>query len=318
MRALTNVSTIEHWLLNRVIDPGNNASCTVRLFWQSESASAIEDLADLRVAHYYTGGSGLKWYELWWHRYEHGKWNGHYRLLLLPVLALLLSDRHNGFNPLPIELISFTATLEDRAVVLSWKTASELNNDYFTIERSWDGLRFDSLVSVAGAGTSNVKKEYSAVDGHPYGGLSYYRLKQTDYDGATSYSNVIAVRRPESVWSVYPNPNNGTSVHLQVPEGQSHKPVQVTITDTQGSTLFQHTYTVEPKGDITLDLTQSLRSGVYMLVYRGRRDQTSEKIIRCTLAQTSRHQLAQASRLCLKIISVPLTEKKPLKHRSDR
>ena len=264
--SLTNVSTIEHWLLNRVTDPGNNASCTVRLFWQSESASVIEDLADLRVGHYYTGGSGLKWYSFGGATTDNGDGSGS---ILSTTTFISFSPitfgSAFGFNPLPIELISFSATLEDKAVVLSWKTASELNNDYFTIERSWDGLQFDSLIMVDGAGTSNIKKEYSAVDGRPYGGRSYYRLMQTDFDGVKSYSKVIGIQRPESVWSVYPNPTDGVSVHLQVPEGQAHKPVQVTIADMQGSTLFQHTYTVGPKGDITLELKQSLRSGVYML-----------------------------------------------------
>ncbi|NJM24348.1 MAG: T9SS type A sorting domain-containing protein [Bacteroidia bacterium] len=68
-----------------------------------------------------------------------------------------------------------------------------MNNDYFTIERSANTSSWDSLVSIDGAGTTAEKRHYSYSDNWPYGGRSYYRLRQTDYDGQTSYSNVVGV-----------------------------------------------------------------------------------------------------------------------------
>ena len=96
-------------------------------------------------------------------------------------------------NPLPIELIRFAGNCADGQVEVTWTTASETNNDFFTVQRSIDGVTFEDVVIVDGAGNSSSIINYSAVDYNPYGGTSYYRLKQTDFDGASKYSDVVAV-----------------------------------------------------------------------------------------------------------------------------
>jgi biopolymer transport protein ExbB len=96
-------------------------------------------------------------------------------------------------GPLPVELYFFKASVDGQQVELNWTTLSELNNNYFTIERSSEGSSWDSLTSIDGAGTSMEKLNYSYVDSWPYGGRSYYRLRQTDYDGQTTYYNVVSV-----------------------------------------------------------------------------------------------------------------------------
>jgi hypothetical protein len=97
-------------------------------------------------------------------------------------------------SPLPIKLLSFSAKPNDDKVDLEWSTATEINNDYFTIERSYDGIEFSDLLTEKGAGNSTIILNYSAIDTLPLPGISYYRLKQTDFDGQFSYSNVIAVK----------------------------------------------------------------------------------------------------------------------------
>ncbi len=99
----------------------------------------------------------------------------------------------NDGNVLPIELIAFNASAAGSEVHLNWSTASELNNDYFTVERSKDGLSWEEVVRVDGAGNSIHRLDYSSVDKRPYAGLSYYRLKQTDFDGQYSISKVVSV-----------------------------------------------------------------------------------------------------------------------------
>jgi hypothetical protein len=95
---------------------------------------------------------------------------------------------------LPIELISFEANLNaNNQVDIFWSTASEQNNDFFTIERSIDGLNWEIVATVAGAGNSTNRIDYAAYDLRPLSGISYYRLKQTDYDGAFEYSNIVSV-----------------------------------------------------------------------------------------------------------------------------
>jgi hypothetical protein len=89
-------------------------------------------------------------------------------------------------STLPIELVSFEAkpTIYN-TVDLTWVTASELNNDFFTIERSIDGLNWEIVDTLSGAGTTNQENNYKLTDKRPHFGLSYYRLKQTDFDGTT-------------------------------------------------------------------------------------------------------------------------------------
>lgn len=111
-------------------------------------------------------------------------------------------------NPVPVELIFFDATLQDQAVELQWATASEINNDYFTIERSIDGQSFEHIAIINGAGNSNEPLFYSYTDHSlPDAYIIYYRLKQTDYDGTTSYFPIRAVQRksPPEIF-VYPIP----------------------------------------------------------------------------------------------------------------
>jgi hypothetical protein len=107
---------------------------------------------------------------------------------------------------LPIELLSFTASVQNSDVELNWITTSENNNDYFNIERSVDALNFTSIGAINGAGNSAEMISYSSVDHRPFNGVSYYRLVQTDYDGKKSYSNIVAVEFNEYSLAIYPNP----------------------------------------------------------------------------------------------------------------
>lgn len=119
-----------------------------------------------------------------------------FKILCIPVLAA----------PLPIELLSFTAVPKEKVVDAHWTTASETNNDYFTLERSSDAYMFESVAIVDGAGNSTYKREYSCIDETPLKGLSYYRLKQTDFDGQTSYSKIVPVKFKDTGFYIFPNP----------------------------------------------------------------------------------------------------------------
>jgi len=112
---------------------------------------------------------------------------------------------------LPVEWLDFQAVLvnEDRHTRCTWQTATELNNDFFTVERSVDGLNWESLGTVQGAGTTHDPQAYEWLDRHPYGGISYYRIAQTDFNGAVDYSVIRSVeRKKETLFAVYPNPGN--------------------------------------------------------------------------------------------------------------
>ncbi len=99
----------------------------------------------------------------------------------------------NNYQVLPIELTDFSAANYAGEIALQWVTASELNNDYFTLERSVDGVNFEAIHYEPGAGNSNEALSYSYSDYVAENGIYYYRLKQTDYDGTATYSDVISV-----------------------------------------------------------------------------------------------------------------------------
>ena len=82
-----------------------------------------------------------------------------------------LANKNGGANPLPITLLSFNAEPNKKAVDLSWTTATESNNSFFTVERSADAANFDSITMVTGAGSSSTLKDYSAIDFRPLAGL---------------------------------------------------------------------------------------------------------------------------------------------------
>jgi hypothetical protein len=96
--------------------------------------------------------------------------------------------------PLPVSLLSFTATPENDNVYLNWITASEINNDYFSVNRSLDGISFLEIGSVKGNGTTSILHNYNFVDKNPYSGISYYNLEQTDLNGDSEILKVVSVK----------------------------------------------------------------------------------------------------------------------------
>jgi hypothetical protein len=113
-------------------------------------------------------------------------------------------------SPLPVTLTEFNAKVNrDDEVDLTWVTEAEINNDFFTIERSKDGINFREVAVVDGAGSSTAEHHYKATDKHPYDGTSYYRLIQTDYDGNETFSEIrqVFIKKNSNVdITVYPNP----------------------------------------------------------------------------------------------------------------
>lgn len=114
---------------------------------------------------------------------------------------------YEGIVALPIQLLNFTATAVAKLVEIKWITATETNNDYFTVERSADAITFKPIATQKGAGNSNTTLSYMDTDFHPLKGIAYYRLKQTDFDGKFSYSNIVAVNfSQDQKLTVFPNP----------------------------------------------------------------------------------------------------------------
>ena len=172
-----------------------------------------------------------------------------------------------GVNPLPIELLSFNATRVQETVELEWITASEKNNDYFTIERSIDGVFFEFVDKLKGAGNSCSVLKYVTKDNHPYEGVSYYRLKQTDFDGKYSYSNLVKVDEyTANDFNVYPNPNNGDVINLMIP-GIKETEILITISASDGTLTYSKTVTAKNNGINLITLYPEIRlsTGIYFI-----------------------------------------------------
>lgn len=164
---------------------------------------------------------------------------------------------------LPIELLDFSAIKNNNTVLLEWLTASEINNDYFDLERAKDGVNFETIGTIKGVGNSNIITRYSYVDDSPLNGVNYYRLKQTDFDGHFSLSNINAVIMENDRITIYPNPTFG---QINIENNSDLK--SVSITDLNGKVLR----TFNSKFD-TIDVSY-LTEGIYFL-----RLQTAEGII---------------------------------------
>ena len=141
-------------------------------------------------------------------------------------------------SPLPIELLSFSGKNTWKGNVLDWQTASEINNAYFTVERSTDGSNFEELGNIDGAGNSTEKHSYSYLDRAAKSGLNYYRLRQTDFDGTFTNSNIIAIRSVESkgLFAIFPNPNNG--MFTLSFEGEDNSTYNLKVINTLGAIVF--------------------------------------------------------------------------------
>ena len=139
---------------------------------------------------------------------------------------------------LPITLISFEIkSYKKDQVKLEWISASEINNAFYTIERSTDGLNFKSIANIDGAGNSDGTLSYSHVDLNPTSGISYYRLKQTDFNGEFTYSEIRSVkieREFVAEYKAYPNPiaqGETLRIGLTLDRDQS---LQLTFLNTRG------------------------------------------------------------------------------------
>jgi hypothetical protein len=171
-------------------------------------------------------------------------------------------------NALPIELVDFDATLISEQVEINWKTLSEINNDYFTIERSADGIYYESVSKIKGAGNSNTINSYTATDKHPLPGLSYYRLRQNDYDGATNYYNPKKIyNSEEGNLDAGPNPFSDVIRVNYFISGKEN--INVTLYDISGSVIYSESMTFS-KENYTLEInSSSIKPGIYVLVISG-------------------------------------------------
>ena len=186
---------------------------------------------------------------------------------------------NGGGNPLPIELLAFDAFMNGDKVSLTWTTATEINNDYFTVERTLDGITFEEVLEMPGAGNSFSPITYIGYDENPFPGTSYYRLKQTDYDGSYVYSGLVELYNPYiSNINDFVVTLNGEDVIIKYTLGESAD-FDIVIYDMMGR-IVEHMLADNKVGKNKMIINaRPYESGAYFVVLQNRADIHSEKII---------------------------------------
>ncbi|WP_205504429.1 T9SS type A sorting domain-containing protein [Rufibacter psychrotolerans] len=187
---------------------------------------------------------------------------------------------------LPVSLTLFEAKAKTSGQVnLTWATASEKDNKEFIVERSQDGKTFKAIQTLAGAGTSSVPVHYSFQDAYPLPGTSYYRLKQVDYDGASEYSKVVAVksqavaRKATLTSAVFPNPFvSSVTVRVDLARDQ---PIRVSLTDgTEKVVKEQQLQGQAGEQTISLPHLENAPAGLYFLRIYHEKEVTVHKLVK--------------------------------------
>lgn len=194
-----------------------------------------------------------------------------------PPCALAPCDPITGWvpagnlTPLPVALLFFKGEAKGNANLLTWATASEIDNDYFIIEKSRDGKAFTPLVRIQGNGTTSSPLNYEYKDVDVYGRSYYYRLVQTDFNGKRTLHPIVYISRSlpgEDAIEVGPNPfNNTIHIHLSTHDDQL---VAVHIFDQYGKIVSKgHFKALEGHTTYEYQVEESLPSGIYYLKVNG-------------------------------------------------
>ncbi|MCX6183179.1 MAG: T9SS type A sorting domain-containing protein [Bacteroidetes bacterium] len=166
-----------------------------------------------------------------------------------------------GCAILPVELISFTAINKSDKINLYWATASEINNDRFTVERSTNSKQWEAVGEVDGAGNSSSLLLHTFVDEDPLKGVVYYRLKQVDFDGTVAYSGIVSVDSKLKYFKISPNPFDDA---LLV-NGDLQGNTEICVYDVLGRLCYQSSQYVN-KGD--LKISPELEKGTYLMTIK--------------------------------------------------
>ncbi len=266
---LAFVSKKEYWTLTKI----GSAQANVQLFWENASQSSITDCAELKIAYWDNSNS-------YWEKANNsddvstsGSCSGTSSGTIISTSPLsdfgIFTFGSTGFVSLPISLISFNAISKNNFVELNWETVSEKNNDYFTIEKTKDGITYEFLEKVKGGGTHFGLINYKSTDYRPNEGISYYRLTQTDFDGKKiSYpptSVSFQYLEDESI-QCYPNPiGKEDDLHILI-QNQLNQEVSYSIFNLFGEPIKSESFTIKnQKEEIIINMKKEFPNGIYYI-----------------------------------------------------
>jgi hypothetical protein len=273
---LTSISNCEYWILTR---NAGTTSKSVTLSWDANSCGFVTNLTDLRVA---------RWDGAIWQDHGNGGTTGNTTAGTIVTSAAVSSfspfTLALNSTPLPVELLSFTAAYNGIDVDLKWATATETNSDYFSVERSIDAVDFAEIGKIAASGNSNSILEYSSRDQFPMEGLSYYRLKEVDFDGEFQYSGVVPININID------NDKNNLLEILNLSSGNGllnftfncvcKTSLNIRIIDATGRNVFLNTDHPMENGNVFSTDISSFSPGIYMIILSDGQNIKSQKFVR--------------------------------------
>lgn len=281
--AIDHIGGNEYWILNRT----GVQTAFVTLSWNSYSG-AVDNLANLIVS---------KWDGSTWKDLGNGATTGSVSPGTGTVKTSATVSAFSPFtlgsktssNPLPVELLRFIAFPENADVKVIWGTVAETNSNYFSVERcknncfNNDFKNWEVIATVDGAGNSNRQIDYSAYDKNPFPGLSYYRLKQTDYDGISKYFDPVAVRfdsEKQISAEIYPNPSDG-AFNLVLSGFEKDENIHIALVNSLGTVVYSSDAGAGENENLTatIRVAEHFPAGVYLMEITTSRSTFKKKII---------------------------------------
>lgn len=195
-------------------------------------------------------------------------------------LAELTNSFHVGSvdgvnSPLPVDLLDFYAQSRDQRIDIHWSTASETNNAFFSLERSFDGLEFEFIAELTGSGNSNSVRHYKFSDHDDLPSVVYYRLRQTDFDGNSELFKIVQVRKPYEL-KIFPNPiSNGVFNLTKSNEFDDFSNIEVMSIDGKVVPIQIN----ETSTRTTVTLSSEVVPGIYLLLVHNQGKLLKERII---------------------------------------
>ncbi|MBL7870797.1 MAG: T9SS type A sorting domain-containing protein [Cyclobacteriaceae bacterium] len=274
------VSSVRYWRISR---PGvaNFTTGNVTLYYGIGTSDGVTNFGQLTVVK--NIGAGTTWFDIG----GTATGNGSGSIASGPFTSFsdfTLGDLNGGGNPLPIQLVSFNAKATGQSVQLNWVTSSELNNDFFTIERSKTGIEFSKVAIVRGAGTTTSTSRYEIIDEYSLPGLVYYRLKQTDFNGNSSFSKIVPVYSnpvTTALVDVFPNPTNGSDFKIKISGFENDEELLISLIDTFGKYHWSSLHRMNRLEDNLMDvkLANTLAAGVYIVLVNSRNRSIHTRVI---------------------------------------
>ena len=260
---LDHVSKVEWWNVSST-ETGANDDAKVKLYWRTHSkvSTNSSDWTNLRVAHF----DGTDWNREGNSPTITGSqvsWGSVESDIYIPNFSPITLATNTSFNPLPVELISFNGVCEDGEVKINWSTASEFNSQAFLVQRSEDGIHFQTIATVPSAGNSAQLRTYSIVDTSAETTSNYYRLVEIDQDGKQTIYSFIHVRCGEvNGMNVYYNQPN---VVVEV-SSTTDKPISLNVFEISGKLIHQENKLVQRGyNSFNLNLKNKLADGIYII-----------------------------------------------------